>query len=286
MSNQAWMLVAVGTVLVIEILRGSHRGVHRQQDWKIIGLSLAGSWALRPLLALLTASVIGFALPRWQGSLAGAPFWPSFTAILLVAEFGQYWLHRWAHDTRNHPVLYGMHRTHHSAPYVNVTLMYRTNLFWVFVHSYTWVTAVAIYLGLTTAAAAFYLAIMLWNVITHSDRRWDDAIIARVPGGARLVQAFELLFVTPRIHHTHHGYGRDGKAYRNFCTMLSIWDRLFGTLHVPQGRPWRYGLPGGEHHWLRQMLFPLLPLGDAPKRDRRGRAISPPVLPPSQPPSS
>lgn len=286
MSNQAWMLVAVGTVLVIEILRGSHRGVHRQQDWKIIGLSLAGSWALRPLLALLTASVIGFALPRWQGSLAGAPFWPSFMAILLVAEFGQYWLHRWAHDTRKHPVLYGMHRTHHSAPYVNVTLMYRTNLFWVFVHSYTWVTAVAIYLGLTTAAAAFYLAIMLWNVITHSDWRWDDAIIARVPGGARLVQAFELLFVTPRIHHTHHGYGRDGKAYRNFCTMLSIWDRLFGTLHVPQGRPWRYGLPGGEHHWLRQMLFPLLPLGDAPKRDRRGRAISPPVLPLRQPPSS
>lgn len=286
MSNQAWMLVAVGTVLLIEILRGSHRGVHRQQDWKIIGLSLAGSWALRPLLALLTASVIGFALPRWQGSLAGAPFWPSFAVILLVAEFCQYWLHRWAHDTRKHPLLYGMHRTHHSAPYVNVTLMYRTNLFWVFVHSYTWVTAIAIYLGLTAAAGAFYLSIMFWNVITHSDWRWDDAIIARVPGGARLVQAFELVFVTPRIHHTHHGYGHDGKAYRNFCTMLSIWDRLFGTLHVPQGRPWRYGLPGGEHHWLRQMVFPLLPLGDAPKRDRRGRAIGAPVAPLCEPPIS
>lgn len=274
MSSQAWMLVAVAAVLLIEVLLGCHRNVHRLQDFKMLALSLAGSWALRPLLTLLTASLIALALPQWAGRLAGLPFWPSFVAILLIAEFCQYWLHRWAHETHRHPFLYGMHRTHHSAPYVNVTLMYRTNLFWVFVHSYTWVTAISVYLGLTGPAAAFYLSIMFWNVITHSDWRWDDAIIAKVPGGARLIQAFELVFVTPRIHHTHHGYGRDGKAYRNFCTMLSVWDRLFGTLHVPQGRPWRYGLPGGEHHWLRQMLFPLLPLGPAPKRDRTGKPVS------------
>lgn len=263
MSNQAWMLIAVAVVLLIEVLQGRHRGVHRKQDFKILALSLAGSWALRPLLSLLTASVIGLTLPRWENSLNGAPFWPSLVGILLIAEFCQYWLHRWAHNNLRHSILYGMHRTHHSAPYVNVTLMYRTNLFWVFVHSYTWVTAIAIYLGLAAPAASFFLAITFWNVITHSDWRWDDVIIDRVPGGARLVAAFELLFVTPRIHHTHHGYGKDGKAYRNFCTMISIYDRMFGTLHIPQGRPWRYGLPGGEHHWLRQMIFPLIPLGEA-----------------------
>ena len=81
-----------------------------------------------------------------------------------------------------------------------------------------------------------------------------------------MVTAAEWILVTPRIHHTHHGYGRDGKAYRNFCTMLSFYDRLFGTLHIPEGRPWRYGLPGGEHVWWRQLLFPLVPLGESRKR--------------------
>lgn len=273
MSNQAWMLAAVLVVLLIELAQGRHRGVHRLQDFKILGLSVAGSFAMRPLIAWLTAGVISLALPVWQNSLAATPFWLGFVAILFIAEFCQYWMHRWAHDSRRHPILHGMHRTHHSAPYVNVTLMYRTNLFWPMIHSYTWVTAIAIYLGLAAPAAAFFLTITFWNVITHSDWRWDDAISANFRGGAQIVQAFELVFVTPRIHHTHHGYGKDGKAYRNFCTMISPYDRMFGTLHVPEGRPWRYGLPGGEHHWARQMLFPIVPLGEPVHRDRTGRKV-------------
>ena len=144
--------------------------------------------------------------------------------------------------------------------------MWRTNLIWPLVHAYTWVTAAGFYLGMTGATTVFYLTIMAWNVLTHSDWRWDDMIIAKLPGGRRLITAAEWIIVTPRIHHTHHGYGRDGKAYRNFCTMLSFYDRLFGTLHVPEGRPWRYGLPGGEHIWWRQLLFPLVPLGESKKR--------------------
>lgn len=272
MKLELWIFAAVATVLVIELVQGRHRGVHRLQDGFLIASSLASSIAVRPLMAVLTASVIGLLLPQWQGALSGAPMWLSFVVLLVVAEFGQYWVHRWAHESVRHPLLHGMHRTHHTAPYVNVTLLYRSNIFWGFVHPYAWMAALAIYLGHAEAAALFFLAIFLWNALTHSDWRWDDAVIARVPGGARLIQAIELVFVTPRLHHVHHGYGRDGKAYRNFNTMLTLFDRLFGTLHVPEGRPWRYGVPGGEHHWVRQMLFPLVPLGEAVRRDRLGRA--------------
>mgnify|MGYP000876627946 CR=1 FL=1 len=65
-------------------------------------------------------------------------------------------------------------------------------------------------LGLTGPAAAFYLSIMFWNVITHSDWRWDDVIIAKVPGGARLIQGFELVFVTPRIVREENYAGGEG----------------------------------------------------------------------------
>lgn len=272
MKLELWIFAAVAAVLAIELVQGRHRGVHRLQDGFLIASSLASSIAVRPLMAVLTASVIGLLLPQWQGALSGAPMWLSFAVLLVAAEFGQYWVHRWAHESMRHPLLHGMHRTHHTAPYVNVTLLYRSNIFWGFVHPYGWMAALAIYLGQSEAAALFFLAIFLWNALTHSDWRWDDAVIARVPGGTRLIQAVELVFVTPRLHHVHHGYGRDGKAYRNFNTMLTLFDRLFGTLHIPEGRPWRYGVPGGEHHWVRQMLFPLVPLGKAVRRDRLGRA--------------
>lgn len=271
MRLELWIFAAVAAMLAIELAQGRHRGVHRLQDGFLIAASLVSSIAVRPVMALLTAFVIGLLLPQWQGAFSGAPMWLSFAVLLLVAEFGQYWVHRWAHESIRHPLLHGMHRTHHTAPYVNVTLLYRSNVFWGFVHPYGWMAALAIYLGQAEAAALFFLAIFLWNALTHSDWRWDDAVIARVPGGERLVRAIELVFVTPRLHHVHHGYGRDGKAYRNFNTMLTLFDRLFGTLHIPEGRPWRYGVPGGEHHWVRQMLFPLVPLGKAVRRDRLGR---------------
>lgn len=271
MKLELWIFAVIGIILVIELAQGRHRGVHRIQDGFLIASSLIGSFAVRPVMAVLCAFVIGLAVPWWQGALAAVPLLPSYLALLIAAEFGQYWVHRWAHDSQRHPLLHGMHRTHHSAPYVNVTLLYRSNLFWGFVHPYGWLAALAIYLGQPEAAALFFLTIFLWNALTHSDWRWDDVVITRVPGGRRLIAALELVVVTPRIHHVHHGYGRDGKAYRNFNTMLTVFDRLFGTLHIPAGRPWRYGLPGGEHHWVRQMLFPLVPLGSAVRRDRLGR---------------
>src|SRR5690606_3806335 len=124
---------------------------------------------------------------------------------------------------------------------------------WGFLHPYGWLVGLSIYLGQAGAGVAFFVTILAWNALTHSDWRWDDAIMERFFWGRRFVETLELLFITPRIHHTHHGYGKDGKAYRNFNTMLSVFDRLFGTLHVPEGRPMYYGLPGGENHWARQM---------------------------------
>lgn len=265
MQGQYWIFMLILAILAMEIIMGRHKGVHRRQDFYMLGTVIIASQGTRIATAWLTATLIGLLIPAYKNALVAAPFWTSLLGLFLVAEFLQYWIHRLAHNSKKHPLLFGMHRTHHSAPYVNVTLMWRTNLLWPFVHSYTWVAAAAIYLGLYAQAAAFYTVIMAWNALTHSDWRWDDAIIAHVPGGAKLVAAAEWIVVTPRLHHVHHGYGRDGANYRNFCTFFSFYDRLFGTLHVPEGRPWRYGMPGGDPHWVRQLLFPLVPLAKSKK---------------------
>jgi sterol desaturase/sphingolipid hydroxylase (fatty acid hydroxylase superfamily) len=70
------------------------------------------------------------------------------------------------------------------------------------------------------------------------------------------------------MHHTHHGYGRDGAAYRNFGIVVALWDWLYGTLHIPEGRPSRYGLPGHEAHWLEELAYPVVRIRAEPSAGR------------------
>src|SRR3546814_8860115 len=85
----------------------------------------------------------------------------------------------------------------------------------------------------------------------------DDAI-RRSRRFGRLFRAIETVLVSPGIHHTHHGYGRDGASFRNYAVTFSFLDRIFGTLHIPEGRPANYGLPGPTPPWFEEVFFPVL----------------------------
>lgn len=41
------------------------------------------------------------------------------------------------------------------------------------------------------------------------------------------------------------------QAKSSFCY------RMFGTLHIPEGRPSRYGVPGEDPHWTEEAFYPL-----------------------------
>jgi len=115
----------------------------------------------------------------------------------------------------------------------------------------------AAYLGLGTAGAMAVTTIYAWNLITHAHFRWDDAVRRhRIFGPA--FRAFEHVIASPGIHHSHHGYGKDGGNFRNYAVTFSFLDAIFGTLHIPEGRPWRYGLPGQNAHWSEEVLYPLV----------------------------
>ena len=42
--------------------------------------------------------------------------------------------------------------------------------------------------------------------------------------------------------------------------MLAIYDWMFGTLYIPKGRPFRYGIPGQMPHWAYDAFAPLSPM--------------------------
>jgi len=80
------------------------------------------------------------------------------------------------------------------------------------------------------------------------------------PVAGPVFRLFEHIIVSPSVRHTHHGYGRDGATYRNFRVTFAFLDYLFGTLHIPDGRPAHYGLPGSEPHWSEEVFHPLINL--------------------------
>ena len=255
-------LVLTVVVLGIELMMGRHRGIYSAADWKVnLVCILFGSSFVRPLGGLLIAAVWAMLLPQWRNALADLPVFMGFLIVALTSEFAFYWVHRFAHDGarkyRKLGWLWKLHRTHHSGKYMNVLLTFRMTLVWMLIQPQAWVYGIAIYLGQGPATALVIGMVYFWNIITHSNFRWDDTIRCH-PNGGRLLRAIEHVIVTPGLHHTHHGFGRDGANYRNFGVMFSLFDWIFGTLHIPNGRPAKYGLPGVNAHWAEEVFYPLI----------------------------
>lgn len=254
-----WVLIATGVILLAEIVAGRHRKIYSRNDLFVNGICIFAGAFVRPLGALVVSLAIGWLLPVGKGALSGMPFWPAVLMIVLVAELFNYGVHRFSHewkDTRLGDWLWRMHRTHHTARYVNVLLNFRTSIFWGLVAGLTWAFSLALYLGLAKPATVAIALFSAWGIVTHADFRWDIPLRGNRYSRA-LLRGFEHLFITPGTHHSHHGYGKDGGNFRNYGVFLAIYDWMFGTLFIPEGRPWRYGLPGTDPHWADDAMSPL-----------------------------
>ncbi len=256
----AYLYLATLMVLALEIVMGRYRGLMTRTNVLSSVASIIGNNITRPLSAIIIALAVGFLLPAYKGALSDVAWYISFPIIFVIAEFCFYWVHRWAHEAKDkpHDWLWKLHRTHHSGKFMNVIVTMRQNIFWPFIVPTGWVLGIATYLGMAQGAALALFTIYGWNLITHADFRWDD-VIRRQPYVGKVFRALEHVVVSPGIHHTHHGYGKDGAAYRNYAVTLSLFDWMFGTLHIPKGRPWKYGVPGPQPHWAEDVFFPVIP---------------------------
>lgn len=215
-------------------------------------LLLAGT-----LIGAFTGWLVVQLWPDQSGSLAWVPFWLAFPVIFLSEEAAHYWLHRLSHQNRS---LWKIHRTHHSAQHLNVSVVYRYNFFWVFMLPQTWMGAFAVYFG---QAPAYFTAVMITyfvNLATHSSFRWDLWLRERTPASLKgLWWVIERVITLPDTHHAHHAYGRSAHPNGNYAVTFFLFDVLFGTAKIPNARQENYGLPISPRlHWAEELLWPVV----------------------------
>ena len=196
------------------------------------------------LLTLQPAAVL-FSWARLApvtGAVASLPLIVQVPAILLIADFTQYWVHRAFHRV---PALWRIHAIHHSAE--NMDWLAGSRLHLVDAVVTRGLTYVPIFvLGFPQTALIPYVFIVAAQAtFIHANVRWE-------------FWPFRRFIATPAFHHWHHSAEREA-VDRNFAVHTPLWDRLFGTYYLPDRWPAAYGLCGGRDvpsRWLTQLVYP------------------------------
>ena len=213
----------------------------------------AFSWAALLPSQMLRDSLLSAGSPAPLRSL---PLPVQFLAVLALADFTQYWIHRCFHRL---PFLWRLHAVHHSSTEMDWLAGSRMHPLDALA-TRAGVMTVLIFAGATPAAVAFYLAFVSFHaVLIHANfgagLRWLDPVL-----------------VTPRYHHFHHG-DEAAAIDKNFAVHLPVLDRLFGTHFLPETRwPQAYGVADGivARTYLAQVFRPFA-------SGRRSRPSSPPA---------
>jgi sterol desaturase/sphingolipid hydroxylase (fatty acid hydroxylase superfamily) len=178
-------------------------------------------------------------LRAWVGAL---PLIVQILAIMVITDFVQYWLHRAFHRI---PFLWGFHAVHHSAKEMDWIAGARMHFFEIIILRAATATP-AFTLGFSQEALQIYLLIVyVLSTFVHANLNWK-------------LKWMEKFLVTPRFHHWHHGIEKEAIDV-NFAIHFPLYDKLFGTYHMPESRwPSGYGVGGHpvpQGYW-KQFLYP------------------------------
>jgi sterol desaturase/sphingolipid hydroxylase (fatty acid hydroxylase superfamily) len=176
-----------------------------------------------------------------RAAIGGQPLILQVVEIMILTDFAQYWFHRVFHRV---PFLWGFHAVHHSTRAMD--WLAGARMHFVEIVLLRGVTAIPMLtFGFTPVALQIYIGIVyVYSSLLHANVRGD----------------FDRLghwVATPRFHHWHHALEAEG-VDKNFAIHFPIFDRLFGTFHMPPGRwPKGYGVPEQvPQGYVRQFFYP------------------------------
>ncbi len=187
----------------------------------VAGLSAAAvQLAERPVTAPLTRWVA-----RRRAGLVprlGLPPWAETALALLLLD---YTLYLWHVATHRVPLLWRFHQPHHADLDMDASTALRFH-FGEMLLSVPWRAAQVVLIGAGPRALTLWQGLVLLEILFHHSNVELPAAVERRLGW---------LLVTPRMHGIHHSVLRQ-EADSNWSNLLTVWDRLHGTLRldVPQ----------------------------------------------------
>jgi sterol desaturase/sphingolipid hydroxylase (fatty acid hydroxylase superfamily) len=213
-----------------------------QTDLKHFFVSHAGIQVLSFATLLPANAFFAWAIDAgFQKVVASQPVWLQFLEILLVSDLVSYWVHRAFHQV---PWLWNFHAIHHSSQEMDWLAGSRIHIVDALVTRSASFVPIFI-LGFSQAALVAYVAfVSVHAVYIHSNTRWRFPVL-------------RWLIATPEFHHWHHTSDEEG-IDKNFAVFMPVWDKLFGTAHMPAHWPKRYGTVKFQppESYLGQLAYP------------------------------
>lgn len=246
--------------ILLEFALGKARGMNASRGDNILDMlcvALLAGFTQPFIFWLVQQAGLAWA-PGSQSAWSGLPWYAMAGMLLIADDMTQYWWHRASHS----PLLWPLHRAHHSAQYMSARIIYRNNFFYYLAMPGLWLSGILIYLGFAEVYLV-YIVIKL-AVITgaHSAVKWD-APLYRIKALKPLMWLVQRTVSTPSTHYAHHAMYNDGIGFYtgNFGNLLFFWDVLFGTAHITQRYPAHIGLRDdqlfGKERWWIEMFYPL-----------------------------
>ncbi|MBG9387752.1 sterol desaturase family protein [Caenimonas aquaedulcis] len=263
--NATQNLILVAIILgfaAAEFISGRYRDFHATADDGKLELFMFVSLVAftQPFIFAVVGKAGELWFPQWRGAWAGLPWWMMAAILLVGDDMTQYWWHRVSHT----PMLWPLHRAHHTAHYMSLRITYRNNFFYYLMMPGLWVSGALIYLGFGDVYLAYVIVKLTVIMGAHSAVRWDEPLY-RIKALSPLMWVVERTISTPATHWAHHALtNTDGVGHYtgNFGNLLFFWDVLFGTAHITRRYPEKVGLQDdlifGKERWFTEMFYPLL----------------------------
>ena len=198
---------------------------------------------LSPLV--LSILVVVFGWPQGFTLFPGDwHFVPQLVLAALVAELGQYWMHRLGHVTW----LWRFHASHHSSSRMNWLTGFRAHPLNIAYHHFAGVFILML-IGINEAVLFTYLALSgVLNIFQHANVRFKHGVLNYV-------------FSTNELHRWHHST-QPREANANYGSLLIVWDLVFGSYYNKRYQsPANLGLFSGTNYpvssYWRQLIAPL-----------------------------
>lgn len=213
-------VLAIGVLFVVlEHLRPRRQGAMPDGLKWVTGAALTTSgWLLAAVMVPVTAGLSAIvAADAGYGLLNRLDLWLPLTILLgfMAYDAVGYMFHRILHEV---PGLWRLHRTHHTDTSVDASTALRVHPLEPMLGSLLAIVMVAL-IGIPPEGIFLHFLFMsLFNF-------WHHANVRPFPGQRSL----SLVFNIPELHEVHHSVHEDHHN-ANYGAVLSIWDRMFGTL--------------------------------------------------------